>query len=464
MAEGDHEATFDAIALAGFEVVRELPTLGWVIVTEANHELRSRSLEHVELALATVPTVLSIEPVLTYELTGIASAETTSLQAPAAAASNDPLLWLQWGNFSTNETDAWEITEGAGVVVAVIDSGIDLTHEDLPATVLPGFDVIDGDTDVTDTSGHGTHVAGTIAAPRNNGLGGSGIAPAAQILPVRACDDIVCTSETVAAGIEWAVANGADVINISIRGPHDPLLESATLLALANDIVVVAATGNDYFDGVPIYPAAFPGVIGVGALTPGREVADFSNTGSFVDVVAPGAEIWSSVPAAVEGVSYRAWNGTSMATPHVAAIAALLRAANPSFTQAQVSARIQATAVDIGIGGFDTESGFGAVDAYRALTNGANPTGDYVEIDIEHAAVGNLQVELGHSNSGSRLLFAPNPGNSHDDIRVRYSLPDSALAAVPGTWILGVADVVPLVSGEITGFRRRVQGIDATSW
>jgi len=419
-AVADRAATVQSISASGFEVVREFETLGWIVVTDRHREATS-SLAQAEFALAGSPGVVTVEPIFTYELTGSVDLSTGELTSVAAESSNDPLIWLQWGHFSVNATDAWAITEGAGVVVAVVDSGVDFAHEDLVGNLLPGFDVIDNDADPTDTSGHGTHVAGTIAALRNNGLGGSGIAPSAQILPVRACDNVVCTSETIVAGIEWAANNGADVINLSLRGTvDDPFMEAATALAIANDVVVVAATGNDFSDGTLTYPAAYPGVIGVGALTPGGGVASFSNTGTHVDVVAPGQSIWSAAPPALfGGANYRQIHGTSMATPHIAAIAALLRADNPGFTQSQISDRILNTAIEIGPPGVDTSSGKGRVDAYRALTNGNNPDSDYFEIEIDHTFYGDIAVDVQLLGGPQRTLLAPTPPtifNSDDDM------------------------------------------------
>lgn len=252
------------------------------------------------------------------------------------------------------------------------------------------------------------------------------------------------------------------MINLSLGGPSTSAAEQdAIAYAIASDVVVVAATGNSG-DEQLIYPAALPNVIGVGALTPGRGLASFSTTGSHVDVVAPGVEVWSTTaPDLNAGLSYDAWDGTSMAAPHAAGVVALIRAANPGFTQAQVAARLTATAIDYGAPGYDTSFGYGAIDAYRALTNGSDPAGDYFEIEIEHTFIGDLSVGVGHSESAVQTLFLPKFNYFDDnDIHVRYSLPETSLAAVPGTWILGAADSYVAFSGSIVGFRIRSEGVN----
>ncbi len=443
---------------AGLQIDHEMTQTGWVVMSE-KPGAGTRGIADISARLHAIPGVLVVEPVYLQFLSTTPRIVATSA-APGALASNDPFRWLQWGTFSVNATDAWEITQGAGVTVAVIDSGVDSTHEDLAGQVLPGFDFWSNDSDPSDVLGHGTHVAGTIAAARNNSLGGTGISPEASILPVRVCGPTYedgCPTTLQDQGIRWAVDHGADVINLSLGGSSPTqIVQDAIAYAIAHDVVVVAAAGNDGINQIQ-YPAAYPGVVGVGALTPGRDRASFSNTGTHVDIVAPGSEILSTVPG-----DYEFYDGTSMASPHVAGVAALVRAGNPGLTNSQISDRLLATAVDLGPAGYDTSFGAGAVDAYRALTNGGNPTGDYFEIEINHSFIHDLTVGVSHSESAVRTLFIPEfrLAGSEANIHVRYSLPDISLSAVPGTWVLLAADEFSGFSGSIVGFRFRSEGVN----
>lgn len=460
----DDPSAIDALAASGFEVVRELGNLGWVVV-ERNGPLAGNSLLDSSSTLAASPGVAGVEPVLLYQLSTIApSPRAVGSSTAGAEASNDPLIWSQWGHYSVNATSAWEITRGSGTVVAVIDSGVDATHPDLAGQVLPGFDFWSNDDDPTDEQSHGTHVAGTIAASRNNSAGGTGIAPEAKILPVRVCglSGEGCGTDAIANGIEWATDNGADVINLSLGAPvPSQLIADAVAYAIANDVVVVAAAGNDGIEA-PNYPAAFPDVIGVGALTPGRENAWFSNRGPHVDVLAPGVEVLSTIPG-----SYDYFEGTSMASPHVAGIAALLRAEFPGLSSFDIASTLFGSAVDLGPSGYDTSSGWGAVDAYRALTGG-DPDGDYFELEVDHTFVGDLRIHVLQVGGPERQLFFPkvSPASvppfsyvADNNVRLRYALPDQVLQAVPGTWALGVADHIGLETGSIISFRVRSGGI-----
>ncbi|SDT79074.1 S8 family peptidase [Actinoplanes derwentensis] len=282
-------------------------------------------------------------------------------------ADNDPYRTKQWDLAKISVPDAWESSTGNGVVVAVIDTGVDGTHPDLAGQVLAGYDAIEdvagGDTDV---DGHGTHVAGTIAAIAGNGKGIAGIAPDAEILPVKVLDanGEGFTSDT-AEGIVWAADNGADVINLSLGGTEaDTAQKTAIAYARNKGVTVIAAAGNEREEGSPVsYPAAFPGVIAVAATDSSDEVGVYSNEGDYVDVAAPGTGIVSTVP----GGKYSTANGTSMASPHVAAVAALLKAYQPAITPDEIEETLENTAVDLGTTGFDNDFGNGRIDAAAAL-------------------------------------------------------------------------------------------------
>ncbi|MFD7867030.1 type VII secretion-associated serine protease mycosin [Streptomyces sp. NPDC059783] len=272
----------------------------------------------------------------------------------------------------------WKDTRGKGVRVAVVDTGVDTTNPQLTAAVdrSAGIDYTGTGGDGTlDESGHGTKVAGIIAARPRAGTGFVGLAPEATVIPVRQNDGRHSGRDsTMAAGIDHAVAEGAGVINIS-QDTSRPLTEDSVLgravaRAVAEDVVVVASAGNDGADGRSgnTYPAAFPGVLAVAASDRDDERAAFSQPGDFVDVAAPGVDIVSTVP----GNGQCTDNGTSFSAPYVSGVAALLRAKYPDWTAPQIAARIEQTA-QRSVNGRDPFVGWGVVDPVRALSGDAAP-------------------------------------------------------------------------------------------
>jgi subtilisin family serine protease len=270
----------------------------------------------------------------------------------------------QWALDRIGIDAAWAVTTGSPRVrVAVVDTGIDARHPDLRGRVLPGRDVVNGDDDATDDSFHGTHCAGIVAAGRDNG-GMVGVAPAVSLLPVKVLDAKGSgTLSQVAAGIVWAADQRPAVISLSL-GTDQPsqLLADAVRHAQARGALVVAGTGNRGHDK-PFYPAVLPGVLAVGATGKDDVRAPFSNYGSHVGLTAPGRDILSTIP---DG-KWARMSGTSMATPHVAGIAALLASHRPTLDAAGLRARLEATAVDLGRPGRDDDYGVGRLDAGRAL-------------------------------------------------------------------------------------------------
>ncbi|WP_433366469.1 S8 family peptidase [Actinoplanes sp. CA-142083] len=294
------------------------------------------------------------------ELDGIA----TVAEAPEGS---DPLRDQQWDLETTRTPGAWAASTGDRVTVAVVDTGVASDHPDLAGQVLPGADFVGGVEGIAiDPNGHGTHVAGVIAAAAGNGVGIAGVAPDARILPVRVlgANGSGYLSD-VANGIVYAAEHGADVINLSVSATmRASSVTSAIEYARSRGIVVVAAAGNSRGSGSPVsYPAAEPGVIAVAATDRADRVASYSNAGDYVDVAAPGSGIVSTFPS----TGYRMMNGTSMATPHVAGLAALIRAADPRLGPDEVERAIESTAVDLGAPGRDDDYGYGRVDATAAL-------------------------------------------------------------------------------------------------
>ncbi len=274
----------------------------------------------------------------------------------------------------------------AEIVVAVLDTGVDLRHPDLAGRLIPGTDVGSGDGDPTDENGHGTHVAGIIAAASGNARGVSGAAPRVVVMPVKVANDNGSIWDvTVARGMDWAISRGARVINLSLGGANaSPTVNAAIDRARSRGVVVVAAAGNG--GDLVSQPGAYPPALAVAAVAdrgaaygaPGAAEryarASYSNTGPEVDLAAPGTSIFSTVP--VRAGSYASISGTSMATPFVSAAAALVLSRDPSLTAAQVEAALVGTALDLGPAGPDSETGAGLLRAGAAAWSVTPPAAD----------------------------------------------------------------------------------------
>ena len=284
-----------------------------------------------------------------------------------AASGSDPLLDQQWGLPAIGAPSVWKITRGAGITVAVIDSGSG-PHPDLDANLDAGrtiFGFIDsaGVLDI-DNAGHGSHVAGIIAAVANNAIGGSGVAPQSRILPIRVLDAQGSgDSKDVSKAVRFAVDSGAKVINLSLGGSTESTsLTAAIQYAADRNVLVVAAAGNGGVDSPPKWPGASDLTIAVTAIDRNNSVTSFDQRGDYIDLAAPGASIISTASN-----DYKIQSGTSMAAAFVTGAAALLFAAQPSITAAQVRDILQRTATDIGAPGRDTTFGFGLINLVAAF-------------------------------------------------------------------------------------------------
>ncbi|MBW1601210.1 type VII secretion-associated serine protease mycosin [Streptomyces sp. JJ66] len=323
----------------------------------------------------------------------------------------DPYQGRPWFLQRVQLDQLWAQSKGEGVRVAVIDTGVDADHPQLAdaVDVGSGADLIPKDKrrereptgPTADLVGHGTKVAGIIAARPADNTGFVGIAPEATIIPIRQNNDQGAgDTTTLAQAIRHAIDEGADVINIS-QDTTQPLaadhpLKAAIDQALAQEIVVVASAGNDGADGKVknTYPASFPGVLAVAASDRNNERALFSQRGEFVGIAAPGVDLVSTVP----GGGHCADNGTSFAAPFVAGVAALLRAEHPEWKQHQIVAQIQQTA-ERAISGRDRHVGWGVVDPVRALTQDDRPIDEPVAREgVEQAPVPEpAPLQLGES-------------------------------------------------------------------
>ena len=348
------------VALDGLDVVDAIPGSDFVLVRSDGPP------DH--------PAVLDARPPVT---------------ATAAAAPDDPEYPKQWHLHAVGAEMAWEISTGEGVVVAVLDSGV--AFEDFgeyqrapdlsDRTFVAGWDFVNDDAHANDDNGHGTHVTAVIAQSTNNGYGGAGVAPGARIMPVKVLDDEGKGVDfDIAQGVRWAADRGAQVINISIASPDTSrVLTDAVTYAWGKGATIVVAAGNDA--GAVSFPAVLPEVIAVGAVGYDNIRPDYSNSGPELDLMAPGGDftmdrnddgaddgiLQESFISEPTDVCFCMYEGTSMAAPHVSAIAALLIAQGYATTPEVIRRVLEATAADLGPMGRDDAYGHGAVYAPTAL-------------------------------------------------------------------------------------------------
>jgi len=361
-------------------------------VLKAEEQAHWQTLQTIE-ALAGHPDILYAEP-------------NWKRYPTALSVLNDPFYSTQWHYNTINVEQAWEAltTRGSNnVTVAVIDTGVLTAHPDLSDNLVAGYDFVDDDSNANDTgdksindqrsSFHGTHVAGTIAASAANAIGGVGIAPNVKIMPVRVlgldggfASDImqgVCFSAQLSqsnesrCGNSTTAASAADIINLSLGGPGFSNIENELYNAvIAKGIIVIAAAGNES-TSESSYPAAYPNVISVAAINRNLEQASYSNFGPTIDIAAPGGDsvdsgifsTWGNDRNGPAILTYGSLQGTSMAAPHVAGVAALMKSAKPSLTHTEFLGHLNAGNLtqDLGAQGRDDIFGMGLIDAQKAV-------------------------------------------------------------------------------------------------
>ncbi len=317
---------------------------------------------------------------------------------------NDKYFKDQFGLKATHVDQAWSLSTGKDIVISIIDSGVDVKHDDLKENMTSGYDAFSKQEDTSGFTGrqagnasklnyisdlykHGSHVAGIAAARYNNGKGIAGVAPEAKIMPVKIFPDFtdyfksakknedgsnVTVVSAIADGIVWSVDHKADVINMSLGlWEQSNTIERAVKYALEKNVSVVVAAGNERgVSNRKNYLAAINGVIGVGATDKDNRIAFFSNSGDYVSIVAPGFDIISTTPSLLNLKNYRKMSGTSMAAPHVAGIVAMLKSKfGATATPQWIKERLEKTSLDLGIAGRDDLYGHGLVDAYKALND-----------------------------------------------------------------------------------------------
>jgi membrane-anchored mycosin MYCP len=282
-----------------------------------------------------------------------------------------PPATVPWAQTRLDFERVWPLTRGQGVTVAVLDSGVNAQNAQLTKVQDGGDTYQQGGSGLVDPVGHGTMVAGIIAAHQAAGVTFAGVAPDAHLISIKiVADDCRSRHDVIANAILSAVNLGASVINISAAAPTlDPALADAVQKAENAGVVIVAAAGNDaHSDNVKYYPASYPGVIAVGSVDPDGARSSFDTSGTQVTVAAPGSDIVSTAnspgPRLTGGTAAQ---GTSFAAPYVAGVAALVRSAYPTMSGAEVVKRIEATA-DHAAGAADPHLGWGTVNPYAAVT------------------------------------------------------------------------------------------------
>ncbi len=291
--------------------------------------------------------------------------------AQVTSTPNDPGFSSEWHLAAINAPGAWNYTVGStGVIVAMIDSGVDGTHPDLVANLIPGYNFVSGNTNTSDTMGHGTTTAGTVAAVGNNGLGAVGVEWTSSIMPLVAVDSTGYASySNIASAITYAADHGARIVNISIGGSSaSSTLQAAVNYAWNKGTVVFASAGNGGING-PYYPAGCQYVVAVGATDSNNNWASFSNYGSFLSVVAPGVSIYTTA----EGGGYAYGSGTSYSSPIAAGVGALMLSYSPSLSASALVSKLEQSATDLGTPGYDSYYGWGLVNASAAVSSPAPP-------------------------------------------------------------------------------------------
>lgn len=275
---------------------------------------------------------------------------------------NDPYFGSSWHLPKIGAPAAWDLSVGTGVTVAILDSGVDGTHPDLAAKMVPGYNFYDNNTNASDVYGHGTKCAGAAAAIGNNSLGVAGVAMNSRIMPIRVTGtDGWAYWSMITNGITWAADHGARVASISFDGAEasSSVQSAATYMRNKRGLVVTAIGNTGAYDSTP-NPSS---IITVAGTDSSDNRASWSSYGPAVDIAAPGVGIYTTT----KGGGYGTVNGTSFSTPITAGVIALMMSANPNLSSAQLESILLSTAVDLGTTGWDQYYGRGRVDAARAV-------------------------------------------------------------------------------------------------
>lgn len=329
-----------------------------------NATIKSK-IENLNTLVVLIPREKGVESLSRFEACpDVRYAEPNYLVQIADVFPSDPDWGNQYGLINIRAPQGWAFTTGSSsIIIAVIDTGIDLNHPDLAGKIVQGVDLFNNDAIPQDDNGHGTHVAGIAAAISNNSIGVAGVSWGARLMPIKVLNaGGNGTYADVANGIIWATDHGAQVINLSLGGSNpSQTLQNAVDYAIARGVILVAAAGNTGANQV-LYPAHYADVIAVAATDNSNTRAGFSNYGPEIDLSAPGVSIYST---SIGGYGYR--NGTSMATPYVSGLAAILRGIPGNATPSSIAQQMQSTALDLGSSGWDDFYGYGLIQMDAAI-------------------------------------------------------------------------------------------------
>ncbi len=330
-----------------------------------------RDLRDLSVSVVDVPEASSEAILVSLKNSGLFDYVERDYYAHTAAVPNDPSYGSQWHLPRIHSPQAWSVTTGsASVVIAVIDSGVFGTHPDLAAKLVAGWNFVGGNTDTSDVLGHGTAVAGAVAAASNNNIGIAGVSWASRVMPLVVVngEDYAAYSD-IAAAIQYGADHGARILNVSIGGVNQSTtLQNAVDYAWNRGAVIFAAAMNNS-TSTPYYPAACNHVVAVSATDSDDHLAGFSDYGNWIALSAPGTNILTTM----NGGGYGYWSGTSFAAPVAAGVAALCLAVNPALSNAALVALLESTADDLGTPGYDNYFGWGRINAYQAVSGAAPP-------------------------------------------------------------------------------------------
>lgn len=323
-------------------------------------EIKEIGVKIIDLPSGRVPEDV-IKKMLEDDKDSIEFAEVDALMAPAYIP-NDPLYPNEWHLAKMHTAAAWDSTKGGGITVAILDTGTDCTHPDLALNCVAGWNFYDNNSNTTDPHGHGTKVAGTVAAIGENLAGVAGVAYQAKVMPIRISDPTgMGYWSAVANGIVWAADRGARVATNSYESTNSASVQSAAKYLQDKGGIFLAAAGNS---GALLTGINAASVVTVGATDGNDAKASWSNYGPQIDVTAPGVSIYTTSL----GGAYGTASGTSFATPNTAAVFALIFSLKPSLSSAQAESILKSSAIDLGVAGRDDIYGSGRVDAAQAIT------------------------------------------------------------------------------------------------